>query len=60
MSNLDKLVAAGCANATNMSDSDKALVEKLSDDEVDAIISANQKLGPNTAKRLASNGNCIL
>jgi len=60
MKNLEKLAAAGCADATKMTDADKALVEKLSDDEVDAIISANKKIGSQKLKSLHSNGNICL
>ena len=60
MTNLEKLAAAGCADATKMTDADKALIEKLSSAEVDALISAHQKIGAKTVARLNSSGNFFL
>jgi hypothetical protein len=59
MSNLDKLVAAGMAVSKTLKDEDKALVEKLTPEEVAALISAHEKIGGQNIKRLWSSGNEI-
>ncbi len=52
MSNLDKLITAGLISAThNLPDNDTDALEKLSDHEVNALISAKQKLGDDFLKR---------
>ncbi len=57
MSNISKLTSAGLiAAGASFSDADQALLESLSDDEVNALISIKQKLPAEFLQRNCSGG----
>ena len=59
MANLDQLVAANVADASMVSAADKEIIEQLSPQEVQALISISQKIKAKGMTQLALRKGCF-
>lgn len=54
--NLDALIAAGLIKQEHVTEEEQALIEKLTPEEIQALISAHKKLGTENIKKINMRG----